>query len=330
MRSIATIHLFWLWSTSTVVALSSSGTVDRRSILQGTGVAAAFSFVKSKPSFAADTSLIVPKNKAVVVLGANGKTGRECVKALLDDGRPCIATTRTGEFVYDGIINTAGLTIAQADVTSLDSLSHVITKDVGAVIFAASTSANGGNSAAVDRDGVLNTAKACIASDVQRLVVISSGGVSRPDSAIYKLLNFAVKGVMDAKIQGEDGMREMYASLSVLEKNLGYTVIRPGGLLLEEPVGASRLELNQGDNKSGRLPRADVASLCVQCLGSVSAWDTTFECYEAVTAKPIESVGLSNILRSTDATTFTSGKERRGNSWEELFNGLERDPGHVI
>jgi NAD(P)H-binding len=329
MRSIAAIRLFWLWSTSTVVALSSSGAVDRRSIVQGAGVAAAFSFFRPEPSFAANTSLVVPKNKAVVVLGANGKTGRECVKALLNDGRPCIATTRAGDFVYEGS-TTAGLTIAKADVTSLESLRQVITKDVGAVIFAASTSAKGGNSAAVDRDGVLNTAEACIAADVQRLVVVSSGGVSRPDSAIYKLLNFAVKGVMEAKIQGEDGMREMYAAPSVLEKKLGYTVIRPGGLLLEDPVGASRLELNQGDSKSGRLPRADVASLCVQCLSSASAWDATFECYEAVTAKPIESVGLSNILRSTDATTFTSGKERRGNSWEELFNGLERDPGHVI
>jgi hypothetical protein len=328
--SMTAAVLFWLWSASAVIALSSPGGVDRRSLVQGAGVVAVSSFFRPDPSYAdaADISLIIPKNKAVVVLGANGKTGRECVTALLKDGRPCIATTRTGDFVYEG--TTAGLITSRADVTSLESLSHVITRDVGAVIFAASTSKQGGNSAAVDRDGVLNAAKACIAADVQRLVVVSSGGVSRPDSAIYKLLNFAVRGVMEAKIQGEDGMRDMYASPAVLEKKLGYTVIRPGGLLLDEPVGVSRLELNQGDNKSGRLPRADVASLCVQCLSSASAWDATFECYQAESAKPIESVGLSNILKSTDATTFISGKERRGKSWEELFNGLERDPGHVI
>jgi hypothetical protein len=73
----------------------------------------------------------------------------------------------------------------------------------------------------------------------------------------------------------------------VLQKKLGYTVIRSGGLLVDEPIGVAWLELNQGDGKSGHLPRADVASLCVQCLSSADAWDTTFECYEEVTAKPV-------------------------------------------
>lgn len=332
---LAPAVLLSLWSASTALALSQSGEVDRRSLVQGAGVAVISPFLIPKPSFAADSPLTVPRNKAVVVLGASGKTGRECVTSLLEDGRPCIATTRSGNFEYDGAIQPGDLTnpkltIEPADVKSLDSLSQVITKGVGAVIFAASTSKQGGDSFAVDRDGVINAAKACIAADVNRLVVVSSGGVSRPDSAIYKLLNFAVKGVMEAKIQGEDTVRELYASPDVLGKKLGYTIIRPGGLLLEAPVGAAALELNQGDNKSGRLPRADVASLCVQCLSSASAFDTTFECYEANTAKPVESVGLSNIMKSTDATGFVSGKERRGKSWAELFVGLERDPGHSI
>lgn len=323
-----------LWYTSSVLALSQSGkrNVDRRALVKGAGVAAISPFLNPKLTRAADGSsaLTVPKKKPVVVLGASGKTGRECVNELLKDGRPCIATNRGGNFEYDGPPTTGQLTVAAADVKSLDSLSQVITRDVGAVIFAASTSKQGGDSFAVDRDGVINAAKACIASDVNRLVIVSSGGVSRPDSAIYKLLNFAVKGVMEAKIQGEDAVREMYASPDVLQKNLGYTVIRPGGLLLDAPVGPANLELNQGDNKSGRLPRADVASLCVQCLSSPDAFDTTFECYEANSAKPVESVGLSNILKKTDGTDFVSGKERRGKTWSELFTGLERDPGHSV
>lgn len=95
-------------------------------------------------------------------------------------------------------------------------------------------------------------------------------------------------------------------------------IIRPGGLTPREALGASSIELNQGDNKSGRLARADVAALCVRALESADTFDTTFECYEIVTAKPLESVGLSNIIRSTDPTTFVSGKERRGQSYEGL------------
>lgn len=326
---LAAVLLTLFCAPAAALALSQQPSgVHRRSLVQGAGVAAISPFLLPKPSFAAD--LTVPRNEPVVVLGATGKTGRECVSALLQDGRRCIATTRSGNFEYGAGETPPGLTTAPADVKSLDSLSRVITKGVGAVIFAASTSKQGGDSFEVDRDGVINAAKACIAADVNRLVIVSSGGVSRPDSAIYKLLNFAVKGVMEAKIQGEDAVRELYASPDVLAKNLGYTIIRPGGLLVEAPVGAAALELNQGDNKSGRLPRADVASLCIQCLGSASTFDTTFECYEANSAKPVESVGLSNILKRTDGTDFVSGKERRGKSWEELFTGLERDPGHTV
>ncbi len=44
----------------------------------------------------------------VLVLGANGKTGRECVTELLARGRPCIAATRSGDFELDGGRDTGG------------------------------------------------------------------------------------------------------------------------------------------------------------------------------------------------------------------------------
>ena len=57
------------------------------------GVAAAATAAGSKHASAAA--------KPVLVLGANGGTGLECVKYLQKKGRPCIAATRTGEFVGD-------------------------------------------------------------------------------------------------------------------------------------------------------------------------------------------------------------------------------------
>ena len=35
---------------------------------------------------------------------------------------------------------------------------------------------------------------------------------------------------MEAKIQGEDGVRDLYHDKSVVDKGLGYTIVRPGGL----------------------------------------------------------------------------------------------------
>jgi len=317
---------------------------DRRSLLEN-AVASALStaFIANKndltpPSaFTVDDaisppSLIVPKTKSVVVLGAGGGTGRACVCALLEASRPCIATTRSGNFDYDTPSSLdVKLETASADVTSYESISAILTREnVGAIIFSASASTKGGDAAAVDRDGVLNAARACIEHNIARLVVVSSGAVTRPDSAVYKLLNFVGSGIMEAKIRGEDGMRELYAQPRVVQRGLGYTVIRPGGLTNEPSVGPAGLELNQGDDKSGRLSRLDVASLCVQCLDSADAFDATFECYETATAKPLESVGLSNLLKSKIPSTFKTGRERHGETWEELFRGLARDQGYTV
>ena len=156
------------------------------------------------PAFAAD-------RRPVLVLGASGGTGRECVNYLLAQGRPCIAATRTGAFDAP---SSPLLTVVQGDVTSAASLGALITPEarLGAVVYAASASrqpdAKGASNAkAVDRDGVIACAKLCIASAVPRMVLVSSGGVSKPTSAVYLFLNVAAGGIMDAKISGENEMR---------------------------------------------------------------------------------------------------------------------------
>ena len=61
---------------------------------------------RALPGAAAAATAIGTQNalaaaKPVLVLGANGGTGLECVKYLQKKGRPCVAATRTGEFVGD-------------------------------------------------------------------------------------------------------------------------------------------------------------------------------------------------------------------------------------
>lgn len=87
------------------------------------------------------------------------------------------------------------------------------------------------------------------------------------------------------------------------------------------------LELNQGDTKSGRIARADVANICVESLYYPGLTGrTTFECYNADTGAPLASVGISNIFKQkTDSASYVSGRECRGSTWKELFSGLEKD-----
>jgi hypothetical protein len=128
---------------------------------------------------------------------------------------------------------------------------------------------------------------------------------------------------MDEKIKGEDAVRSMYIG----QEGVTYTVIRPGGLTEDPLRGVSEVELNQGDSKTGRISRFDVARLCVEStLYPEFTGMTTFECYDADTGKPLQSVALSNILKQkSDPAEFVTGKERRGRTYQDLFRGLEKD-----
>ena len=93
-------------------------------------------------------------------------------------------------------------------------------------------------------------------NQVPRLVIVSSGGVSKPDSPVYKFLNI-FGGIVEEKLKGEDTVCAMYANLKKGDakdkENLTYTIIRPGGLIEDSIHGVSEIKLNQGDTKLGRI-----------------------------------------------------------------------------
>lgn len=255
------------------------------------------------------------------VIGANGKTGTKCVQGLIERNIPVRATSRSGVYIDDDADSKNPLLMPMVcDVTNPSTVETAV-RGTRAVIFAASASKNGGTPAQVDNDGLVNVAKACIAAKVPHLVIVSSGSVTKPESPVYKFLNLFGK-IMEEKIKGEDSVRALYSGV----EGSTYTVIRPGGLTEEPARGVDSLELNQGDTKSGRISRYDVASLCIESTFHPSlTGGTTFECYDADTGKALSSVGMSNIMKQkTDPAEFVTGKERRGDTWEKLFTGLEK------
>lgn len=296
----------------------SAGKVSRKSLVRTAFWAPSIAILAS--SSAASAAGEGP----VVVLGAGGKTGREAVLYASKMGMSVRAATRSGS-VPEGLA-AAGVEGVKGDVTKPDELLAAV-KGASAVIFAASASqkkefAKESNAFAVDCEGVKNAARACLEAKVPRLVIVSSGGVSKPDSLVYKGLNLFGR-IMDAKIEGEDAVRAMYAK-SGADAGATYTIVRPGGLTEEPSKGPSALELNQGDTKSGRIARADVAALCVECVTEKSAANCTFECYEKGSAQPIGSVGLNNLFKG-GASDMTSGLECQGGTWPELVKGLKGD-----
>jgi hypothetical protein len=322
------------------------------SVVSSIAAVLAASGVWSSSASSASAATSFSSTAPICVIGANGKTGTMCVRACLDRSIPVIATSRSGVFNNkigaDGVavpLTDAQLqlcSVAVCDVTQPSTISEAISKS-RAVIFAASASASttpvptsvgktaAGKSvststaAAVDNEGLVNVANACIAAGIPHLVIVSSGAVSRPDSVTYKFLNL-FGGIMEQKIQGEDAVRALYASSNSQGSSVTYSILRPGGLMDQPPVGVTGLELNQGDVFSGSISRADVASLCIESVQYTgSTGGTTYECYAADTAKPLQSVDFGTIFRQRSDVKVEPGKEHRGVSWEALFTGLDKD-----
>eukprot|EP01038_Epipyxis_sp_PR26KG_P005604 gene5604-7736_t len=250
------------------------------------------SIIKLQPSYGATETTPI-----VTVLGANGKTAKLVVEYL---GK---------QFPTSWNIET----VKFADVTKIDSLEGALAGS-SAVVFAASASNKGGNAKQVDYLGVENVAKECIRLGIPRLIVISSGAVTKPDSFGYKITNL-FGGIMDYKLKGENSLRELYKS----QPSLSYAIVRPGGLQDGDAEGPSAIELNQGDTIIGEINRADVAQFVAQAAISKSLpKDVTFEIYGSESRNPLqpEFPKISGLERN--------GKQFDG-SFEKIFEGLKSD-----
>ena len=255
-------------------------------------------------------------SRTIAVIGANGKTGYRAVNYASGKGYNVKAVTRAG-LNFDPMSSKVKSVLG--DVTKKNTIDAVLKDGVDYVIFAASQSKEGGTAAEVDKQGLINVCNSCVENNVKRLVVVSSGAVSKKWSPVFLFLNL-FGGIMTAKFEGENAIKKICA-----ESNgaTSYTIIRPGGLTVEVAVGAKGVELNQGDEVSGRISREDVAALAVESLDSNDAANTTFECYNKGTGKKLGEVFLSNLFRRSDAQPNGTGLERTGDTYAELFAGLK-------
>ncbi len=250
-------------------AMSLKVTVNRRSVLQN-------GLVVSGAVLATPVLAIEPGSdpqKPIVVVGAGGKTGRIIVEKLSKRGLYVKGVTRSGR---DLEIGGSTVTYGSGDVTKPETLDAAL-QGAGGVIFAASASKGGGDAAHVDYLGVYNTAQATIKNNAGKLVVISSGAVSRPTSIGFKITNVFGR-IMDYKVAGEMAMKDAYSKQTGASD--GYVIVRPGGLSDNPSEGPAKVEVSQGDVLSAEIGREDVAEITIAALLS-NAKDSTIEVYGA-------------------------------------------------
>lgn len=256
-------------------------------------------------------------DRPVVIVGGGGRTGMAVAESVADPGfgnMNAVTLSRSGKDPFK---------IIKLPQATKDHLRHrdepfdvrepqeTISASLRAlspsvVVYAASASRQGGNTAEVDDTGVEKVALAC--KEIGAIfVLISALAVDRPDSKSYQITNTLggnQQGIMDAKYNGEVKTRKILSS-----GNTDYVIVRPGVLMngktITGPVG---LELNQGDTIGGGLSRDELAGIVVGAIQSRAL---------ALTAKPkkggegitVEAYRKSTLQKLEKKYTIPSGNE---------------------
>ena len=230
-------------------------------------LATAASWFVAAPALAA-------RGELVLVAGATGRTGKEVVTQLVARNYRVRALVRDAAKAQGTF--PAGVELVVGDVRDPGSLN----RSMKGVKYVISTIGAGGGPRGeagngpeeIDFQGVANLAASAKKARVKHFVLVSSAAVTK--AADYPLA--FMRPILAAKFKGENALRA---------SGVPYTVIRPGGLV-DEAGGAKIVQFSQGDQSTGRIPRADVALVCIEALGRRGAQRKTFEILSGSGAPP--------------------------------------------
>jgi uncharacterized protein YbjT (DUF2867 family) len=196
----------------------------------------------------------------ITVTGASGRTGRLVVAQLLAAGHEVRGIVRSEQRAAE--VRAAGASPVLGDLTTSD-LPAVLAGSAALVHNAAASNPTPGASDGVDNVATVALVSAAARAGVQRVVQVSSMYANRvADGPSFLQDVLRSKSVSDAALQ---------------DSSLLWTVVRPGGLVDEDATDQVAVGAQL---PSGRVSRADVASVCVACLSEprteCRAFDLTY------------------------------------------------------
>ncbi|MDZ7704410.1 MAG: SDR family oxidoreductase [Trueperaceae bacterium] len=212
----------------------------------------------------------------VLVVGANGGTGRLIVPRLIEPGLTGQSHRARGmvrKKMDAPPLNDLG---AEPVVADLEYDFDYALEGCDAVICAAGASIDG-DPEKIDHQGTVRLIDACKAQGIDRFVLISSMGTTYPDQMPDVLHDHLV-----AKRKAEEHLEA---------SGLTYTIVRPGGLTDDD--GTGEVKAAPSLSEGGSIPRADVATASVLALTTEATYGQAFDIVSGET--PIEQAlqGLS-------------------------------------
>lgn len=193
----------------------------------------------------------------VLVIGANGHTGRRVVGILAKSSHEPIAMIRSPD--QKASFDEMGVPVVQGD---LEEPLDPVLGGVDAVVFAAGSGSKTGpeKTLAVDRDGAVRSIAAVEAAGIQRYIMLSSMGAD-PESQGHPISHYLrAKGIADAHLRRSD---------------LTYTIVRPGRLT--NGPGTGKVALASRLDPDGDISRDDVAEVLVRSLDRPSTYRASFD-----------------------------------------------------
>ena len=206
--------------------------------------------------------------KTVLVAGATGSIGKFVVRDLLAAGHHVRGLTRRLDYAREGEPRAQWF---EGDLRDPDSLGDAV-EGADAIVFVAGSKswADPTNTPElVDYGGVAALADLGALFHVERMVIVTSAGVTQPMEGRSDHL----KNVLKWKRLGEDHLRS---------SGLDYTILRPLGMW-DRPAREMGIALTQGDTLASRvtISREDLARVAVHCIFSPDALNKTFEPFNA-------------------------------------------------
>ncbi|MEV8436334.1 NAD(P)-binding oxidoreductase [Actinosynnema sp. NPDC051121] len=196
----------------------------------------------------------------VVIAGGHGKIALRVERLLAARGDSATALVRNPDHHAD-VLDAGGVPVhCDLEATDVASVAELMT-GAGAALFAAG--AGPGSGAArkdtVDRAAAVLFAEAAQQAGVRRFIQISATGIGRTTGDEVFDAYLAAKGA------AEEDLRQ---------RDLDWTILRPGRLTDDEPTGL--VELSEKPLR-GSVPRGDVAAVVVALLDRPGTVRRTYE-----------------------------------------------------
>lgn len=197
----------------------------------------------------------------ILVVGANGQIGKQVVHLLSETSDHTVTAMirkeeQAGYFTEKGI-----KTVLASLEDTVDDLQKAI-GDAEAVIFTAGSGGSTGydKTLLIDLDGAVKTIEAAEKANVKRYIMVSALQADNRENWNEKIKPYYVA--------------KHYADKALMNSELTYTIVRPGGLLNDAGTG----KITVGKNLTrGTIPREDVAKTIVASISEQATFNKSFD-----------------------------------------------------